>query len=59
METYYAVGPRSPAVCFDSFLVSVRGKFCWTIYFREDDVVSEEEGLIFAESIRQVLMDIE
>ena len=57
-ETFYGVGTQAVPVCFLHFVVSVRGKLCWTIV-HNDDVITGEDGRIYADCIREVLDGID
>ena len=55
LETIYAPGPRSMTACFETYLVSVRGKFSWNIFLREDNITTAEDGQLLADCILHVL----
>ena len=56
-ETYYAFTDRGFPTCFSQFLVSVRGRLCWSLAFRED-VIEEKEARIYIDCINEVLREI-
>ena len=58
-ETFYGVGGQTMPVCFSHYVVSVRGKFCWTVAHNDDDIITKEDGSIYADCIRRVLDGID
>ena len=59
VETYYACSTNDSSYCFTHLIVSVRGKICWTMTFREDADLTADEASIYAECIRDVFSEIE
>ena len=56
-ETYYGCSAQFGTAFFLHFIVSVRGKLCWSMTYR-DDVVTSAEAQVYARCIERVLNEI-